>query len=128
VNFDIFLDTSKHFSIVLFIQSDALERKRGEIERLGEAAHVKLVVQPCPFEGIEFLYRVSVELPGQKVSIDREVYWHAIELKGDTPENQFRKISDQHYEYLLAILEQDAPRVLRARKALESLAQNYLAV
>ncbi|MFH1262674.1 MAG: hypothetical protein V1495_04420 [Pseudomonadota bacterium] len=127
MNFDAFADTTNRYSIVLFIQSGDLERKRREIERLGEASHVKLVVQPCPFEGIEFLYRAALELPGQEISIDQEVYWHALVLTSETPEAQFNKISDQHYEYLLAILEQDAPRVLRARKAVESLAQNYLA-
>jgi hypothetical protein len=127
MNFDAFADTTKRYSIVLFIQSGDLERKRREIESLGEQNHVKLVVQPCPFEGIEFLYRAALELPGQEISIDRDVYWHALVLTAETPEDPFNKISDQHYEYLLAILEQDAPRVLRARKAVESLAQNYLA-
>jgi hypothetical protein len=127
MNLEPFSDSSKRYSIILFVQSGDLERKRPEIERLGEPANVKLVVQPCPYEGIEFLYRAALELPGQKISADREVYWHALVLRGDTPDATFAKISDQHYEYLLAILEQDAPRVLQARKAVESLAQNYLA-
>ena len=127
MNFEFFRDRSKRYSIVLFIQAADFESKRGELEQLGSLENVKMVVQPCPFEGIEFLYRVAVELPGQAVSMDREVFWHAVRLKGNTPDAEFRKISDQHYEYLLAILEQDAARVLRARKALESLTQNYSA-
>lgn len=127
MNFDLFQDASKRFSIILFVQLGDFESKRGEIEKLGAQPHVKVVVQPCPFEGIEFLYRVAVELPGQQISIDREIYWHAIALKAGTPDAQLGKISDQHYECLLAILEQDATRVLWARKALESLTQNYLA-
>jgi hypothetical protein len=125
VNFEFFQDRSKRYSIILFVQSADFESKRTELEQLGSQDHVKMVVQPCPFEGIEFLYRVAVELPGQAISMDREVYWHAIRLNGATPDAEFGKISDQHYEYLLAILEQDAARVLRARKALESLTQNY---
>ena len=127
MNFDLFADESKRFSIVLFISASDLEKRRGEIEALGERSHLRLVVQPCPYEGIEFLYRVDVELPQQKISIDREVYWHSIELRKTTPDDQLNKISDQHYEYLLAILEQDATRVLQARKALESLTQDQLA-
>lgn len=127
MNFESFQDTSKCFSVVLFIQAEDVEKKRGEIEALGAQANVKLVVQPCPFEGVEFLYRVAVELPGQQVSMDQDVYWNALHLTKEIPDTEFGKISEQHYEYLVAILEQDANRVLRARKGLESSAQKYLA-
>ena len=127
MNFDIFSDSTKRFSIVLFVQADDFKSKRGDVEQLGARPNVKLVVQPCPFEGIEFLYRVAVELPGQLISADHDVYWHALRLKAETPEAEFLKITEQHYDYLLAILEQDAKKVTRVRKALQSLTQKHLA-
>lgn len=115
----------KCYSVVLFLQNEELESKKSELEMLGEKPQIKLVVQPCPYEGIEFLYRVSLELPGQKVSTDQDVFWQAIEVNSDIPSEDFSKLSKHHYEFLLAILEQDTSKMMRERKALELLTQKY---
>jgi hypothetical protein len=127
VNFELLENRAFRFSIVLFVLPEDLASRRGEIEQLGSRPNVKLIVQPSPFEGIEFLHRVGVEFPAQVIGIDPETYWHAIRLKKDLPADRFEEIKERHYEYLLAILEQDAKRALRARKALESLSENHRA-
>ncbi len=126
MNFSAFQDASKFFSVVLFIQEEDFDSRRTEIEALGKQKNVRLVIQPCPFEGIEFLYRVGHELIGHQVSVDNQVFWQAIELKRDTPPDVFARISEHHHNYLVAILEQDTKKVSKEGKVLESLADYYV--
>ncbi len=123
---NLFNNPQKKFSIVIFLQPKDLEEKKGEIEQLGKQGNVKLVVQPCPYEGIEFLYRIPVDLPGHRVSIDKEVFWQSIEVQGDIPADQFSELSKHHCEYLVAIVEQDVPKMMRERKVVESLARKFI--
>ncbi|HLG20503.1 MAG TPA: hypothetical protein VI895_11905 [Bdellovibrionota bacterium] len=122
---DQFGDPNRLFSVVLFLQPADVEPNREEIENVGKQRNVQLVVQPCAFEGIEFLYRVADDLIGHSVSMDKDIFWQAIELKKGTSPDIFKKISQNHHEYLCAILEQDVSRVRKARKALESLATHF---
>ena len=126
MNFDIFQDASHVFSLVLFVQPDDFDGKRGQIEKLGNQKNIQMVVQPCPYEGIEFLYRVSEGLIGHHTSIDKEVFWQAIELRGDVTEQIRKQISKHHHNYLVSILEQDAKKVEAEGKVLESLSEYYI--
>ena len=126
MNLAVFKDPSKLFSLVMFIQPSDVEAKKSEFEPVGKQRNVKLVVQPCPYEGIEFLYQVSGDLIGHHISADKALFWQAIALKGDTPPVAFSKISEHHYGYLCAILEQDTQRVARERGSLESLSEFFL--
>ena len=125
MNFDAFKDPNQTFSIILFLQPADLDEKRPDLESLGKQRNVRLVIQPCPFEGIEFLYRVSAQLYGHQVSIDKDVFWQAIALKSNVPLDTLATISDHHHRYLCAILEQDTKKVTQEGKALESLAEPY---
>ena len=120
-----FEDKTRVFSIVLFVQPDDVERLRVDLEELGSLLNVQLVVQPCPFEGIEFLYRVAHELVRHRVSMDKELFWQAIELKKDTTEETVKRISDHQHQYLCGILEQDPKKVEREGKVLRSLSAHF---
>jgi hypothetical protein len=117
----VFNDSEKKFSIVLFIRNEDLEMQRTDLEELGALANVRLVVQPCPFEAIEFLYRVAHQLYGHKVSMDKDIFWHALVMKKDVDAKTLSKVSDHHYQYLCGILEQDPKKVEREGKVLQSL-------
>lgn len=118
MNVDSFAVRGKKFSVVFLIQDQDLARWNADLERLGALPNVKLVVQPCPFEGIEFLYRVPLDLPEQAQSFDREVFWHALALPEATADHRFADFCARHYDFIVAILEQDARKVERERKAL----------
>ncbi len=124
MKWEIFKDPDRTFSVVLFIRSEDLERERVDLEELGNLANVRLVVQPCPFEAIEFLYRVAHQLFGHKVSMDKDLFWHALVFKKGTDAKRLQKVSDHHYQYLCGILEQDARKVEREGKVLQSLADS----
>ena len=125
MNFDVFQDPKKKFSIVLFVQTNDFANKKLQIEGLGRQRNVRLVVQPCPYEGIEFLYRVADQLIGHHTSLDKEVFWQAIALAEDVPDDVFKRLSEHHHRYLVAILEQNAEQVATEGRVLESLSEYY---
>lgn len=104
--------------MICFVQEGDLQKRQESLRQLGNMEHVKLIVQPCAFEGIEFLYRVPMDIPGQLVSFDREIFWHAVPLSKKTSMEDFSKFSKHHYDFLVAILEQDPKKVARARKVI----------
>ncbi len=114
MEFQIFKNPKRLFAISLFIQQNDLQKNIKELETLGNQRNVKLVVQPCPYEGIEFLYRVNDNLIGHFFSLEKEVFWEAIELKEGTSKSVMDSISEAQLEYLTAILEQNTMRVKQA--------------
>lgn len=120
-----FKDPSKRYSVVLFVQESDFKARQKEIEQLGNQRNVRLVVQPCPYEGIEFLSRVGHQLVGSEVSTEKDLYWLSITLKGDVPDATFQEISTQHYEYLCAILEQEVKKVEQKGKLLRNYIEQY---
>jgi hypothetical protein len=118
-----FQNPAKIYSVVMFIQEDTLKAMRQEIEDLGKQKNVLLVVQPCPYEGIEFLYQVEFNFPGSIVSQEKEFFWLSLEFKGSLTKAQVQEISDHHYQYLVSILQNDTKQVEKERKILESLIQ-----
>jgi hypothetical protein len=119
----IFQNPLKTFSIVMFIQEDTFQGLRRDIEQLGKQRNVKFVVQPCPYEGIEFLYQVDLDFPSSLASEETELYWHAIELKKNLPADVLNEISNHHHQFLVSILQNDSKKVEKERKALQSLIQ-----
>src|SRR5262245_49527858 len=50
----------KHFYVVIcFVEADDFAAQRERLEVLGKQNNVRLVVQPCPYEALEFLYRLN---------------------------------------------------------------------
>jgi hypothetical protein len=120
-----FQDLSKCFSVVLFVQEGDWEHRRSDVEKLGKQRNVILVVQPCPYEGVEFLARVGHDLVGSMVSTEKDLFWHAIVLDARVSKATFTEVSKQHHEYLCAILEQDAHKVGVKAKLLRSYIESY---
>ncbi|MCB0273026.1 MAG: hypothetical protein KDD46_08425 [Bdellovibrionales bacterium] len=117
----IFHDPKKKFVITLFIQEEDFAQHKKDIETLGKQKNVKLVVQPCPFEAVEFLYRVDFNLKGQTNSFDKSYFWQSLTLKNDIADQEMQKISDAHYAYLVAIVQNDALGVEKYAGELQSL-------
>ena len=118
-------DETKRFSVVVFLMSEDFDRRKEELEAVGKLNHVKMVIQPCPYEGIEFLCRVAHDLIGHHLSLDKDIFWQAIELKADTSEEDFGRISRHHHQYLCAILKQDPGKVTKERRSLEALSEHF---
>lgn len=119
----VFNNPSKTFSVVMFIQEDTLRRIRRDVEAVGNQRNLKFVVQPCPYEGIEFLYQAELHFPHDHVSQEKEFFWHAIELKKGLPVDVLDEISLHHHTFLVSILQNDSKKVESERKALQSLIQ-----
>jgi len=111
MEFGLFKDKDRSFVITLFIDAGELSKKIKELEFLGNQRNVTLTVQPCPFEGVEFLYRVSKDLAGHYVSLEKDIFWEAIEISMDTPVDVKKEIAAHHLNYLTAILEQNPSKV-----------------
>lgn len=118
-----FSNPAKTFSVILFIQEDTFRRMRRDLETLGKQRNLKIVVQPCPYEGIEFLYQVQLNIPNSHTSLEKEFFWHALELKKNLAADVLEKISGHHHQFLVSILQNDSKLVEKERKELESLIQ-----
>ncbi|MEZ4704765.1 MAG: hypothetical protein R3A11_06205 [Bdellovibrionota bacterium] len=123
--FDAFRTLEKKFSVVLFIQDSELERWKQEIEALGNQKNLHLVVQPCPYEGIEFLYRVDFDVKQAFQSAHKDFFWQAIPLPTSIPSPALEEISNIHYQFLLSILQGQAVQVKLQRKALSQLLSKH---
>ncbi len=123
MNNKLFTNPAKTFSVVLFIQEDTFHSMKMDLEAIGRQKNVKLVVQPCPYEGIEFLYQVELDLPHSHVSQEKEFFWHALELKRNLTPDDLEKIANHHHQFLVSILQNDSKQVEKERKVLESLIQ-----
>lgn len=105
----------------MFIQEDTFARMRNDLESLGNQKNVKIVVQPSPYEAIEFLYQVDLDFANGHISQEKEFFWHALELDRTTPSKVLEDISDHHHSFLVSILENNTSKVEKERKALELL-------
>lgn len=116
-----FKDASKKFVISLFIEEEDWKVFKREFESLGNQKNVKLIVQPCPYEAIEFLYRVDFNLKGATNSFEKNYFWQAVTLKSSLDQNQLDAISQAHHGYLVAIVQNDSTLVEQCRKKLQGL-------
>lgn len=126
MEFNLFKSGKRIFVITLFIEKDELERKIKELESLGSQKNVTLIVQPCPFEGIEFLYRVSKDIAGHFVSLEKDVFWEAIEIIPGTPKGIIDDVAVHHLNYLTAILEQDPKKVKKEALTLKGYEKHFV--
>ena len=123
--FGLFKSQSRIFVVALFIEKDELEKSMREIEALGNQKNVTLTVQPCPFEGIEFLYRVSKDLIGHFLSLEKDVFWEALELKQKVSEKVKGEIASSHLDYLVSILEQNPEGVKKGIIRLKGYEEHF---
>lgn len=131
MNLDYFRDRSAYFVITLFVPEADIEEYRETIEELGRRRNVKLTVQPCPYEGIEFLYRICGDIEGHASSAntrdgDLHAFWVALKVKPGTPAAVIDKLAGHHYRYLLGILHQDSPAVSREAVEVSALNEHFL--
>ncbi|MFH1729690.1 MAG: hypothetical protein ABIA04_14865 [Pseudomonadota bacterium] len=106
-----FGDPLRKFVITLFIDNEALQRKVKTLEKLDNQRNVKLVIQPTPYEGVEFLYRIADSLGGHFKSLEKDLFWEAIEVNNETPKNIMDEIANVQHRRLVGILEQDTKEV-----------------
>ncbi len=121
----LFQNPAQTFSVIMFLQEDTFRNLQKDIEMFGKQKNIKLIVQPCPYEAIEFLYQVNLEFPKSFESEEKEIFWHAIELKRNLSAETLDKISVHHHQFLVSILQNDSKKVEKERKALESLVQQH---
>lgn len=121
----LFQNPAQTFSVIMFLQEDTFRNLQKDIEMFGKQKNIKLIVQPCPYEAIEFLYQMNLEFPKSFESEEKEIFWHAIELKRNLPLETLDKISVHHHQFLVSILQNDSKKVEKERKALESLVQQH---
>jgi hypothetical protein len=126
VNTSFFSDPKKKYCVALFLESEVLERMRKDVERLGAQKNVHLTVQPCGYEAVEFLTRIAHQLIGHESNVEKELFWQALVLKSETPTDVWKRIAEHQYQYLCAILEQNAKVVEKEGKVLQSLSEYYL--
>ena len=126
MQFELFKNSKRFFVISLFIDDSELKKRMKEVESLGSQKNVKLMVQPCPYEGIEFLYRVSADLRGHFMSLDKDIFWEAIELKPGIDSKIVEEISAYHLNYLTGLLEQNAAKVKKAIVGLRKYDSNFV--
>lgn len=111
MDFTLFKDPKLNFIVTVFVDKDSFERRKRELENLSNQKNVRLVVQLCPYEGIEFLYRIVDTLNGHYHSIDKELFWEAIEIKSDTTKEIRDNMAEAHHLILCGLLEQDEEKV-----------------
>jgi hypothetical protein len=126
LDLSLFLNNDRTFVVTIFIQNEILKKNQNLLEKLGESKNIKLTIQPCHYEAIEFLYHISDKLSGHFRSLERDVFWEALELKKNTPEEVVDIISSYHYEYLCAILKQDINQIKILSKNLLDLSSNFI--
>lgn len=103
-----FLDKKDaQFSVCCFFPGDQLGKVEQLFEPFAEQAHVHIMLQPCPFEGVEFLYRAQVDLPGQKLSIDKDIFWHALRLGQAQDAAELKHFADLHHQLFISLLDQN---------------------
>lgn len=116
MNLDCLLNTNHRYSVVVFMDEKDVVKHQAQLEKWGALKHVQMVVQPCPFEGIEFLFRFHFDFEAQLLSADQEVFWHALKLSPATEPSKMKNISEQHYQFLLSVLDQK-PSIIQQRRA-----------
>ncbi len=126
IDLSFFSNNNRTFVVTIFIQDETLKKNQPFLTKLGKSKNIKLTIQPCHYEAIEFLYHISNQLSGHFKSLERDVFWEALELKKNTPEEVIDIISNYHYEYLCAILKQDINQIKILSKNLLDLSSNFI--
>ncbi|MEZ4820084.1 MAG: hypothetical protein R3A45_09395 [Bdellovibrionota bacterium] len=116
-----FKDANKRFIVTLFIEEDDYRAHQKDFETWGNQKNIKLVVQPCPFEAVEFLYRIDFDIKGHANSFEKTYFWQALTLPRSISDAQVEKIAGIHHAYLVSIIENETKHVKAYAKELQSL-------
>ncbi len=107
------------YVIVCFVHEADWQHHQSVLEDLGNQRNVKLIIQPCPYEAIEFLFRIDSDLLSHLASFEKDIFWKALKLKKDTPKEVIETLAGDYHAYFCAVLEQDEKRVLETAKAIK---------
>ncbi len=108
-------------SVIVFLQESDFDKNKSDIEKLSNKPNVHVVLQPCPYEGIEFLYQFEFDIENGKISTQKDMFWHAIAFMRILDENELQQFSNVHHRVLVAILNQDSQAILKERVLLNAL-------
>ena len=121
IDFSVFNDPRRLFSIVIFVTNDSFQLHKQELEELSSQRNLNVIVQLCPYEGIEFLYQLQPSLHGHFKSLEKDLFWEAFELSSATDQDTLKKFGSIHLEFLVAILQQNENQVTSKMLALKNL-------
>jgi|GEM_PF-5060156 len=119
----LFKDVTKKFVVSLFIQEIDFKQFEKTFTMLGNQKNIQMLVQPCPFEAVEFLCRIDFDIKGHVNSQSKVYFWQAIEVPALIEEKLWKKISDIHHAYLVSIIQNQADNVLAYASKLKELLQ-----
>ncbi len=130
MNIDVFNKKSIKYVVTMFIPEKDVDMYKSDLQKLGARNNVYLTVQPCPFEGVEFLYRTAHELLGHASSADTRddeinLFWSCLHLKPSVAEEDVKKIAAIYHDYLVGILAQDVKAVRSKAIELAELSEHF---
>ena len=126
MNFSLFKDPARYFSIVLFLDHKALEEHGRELEKLSNQRNVKLIVQPCSFEALAFLCQIEDDILCHFDSSEDSIFWKAIEIKKPEDALILEKVVTTHHEYIVAILEHNIQVIKTNTIRLQNLSKYFI--
>ncbi len=126
MNFSLFKDPNRYFSIIFFLDHKALNEQGKNLEALSNQKNVKLIVQPCSFEAIAFLYQIENDILGHFESSEDMIFWKAIEAKKPEDSEILTKIANSHHEYIVAILEHNITTIKTNTIRLQNLSKYFI--
>src|SRR5262245_66582419 len=80
MNWPDFSNPKFFYVVICFVETDDFAAQRERLEAIGKQSNVRLVVQPCPFEALEFLYRLDADLLSHQSGYDTQVFCKALTL------------------------------------------------
>lgn len=122
-----FSDPNIFYIVVCFVEAADLEHHRADLERLGSQRNIRLIVQPCPYEGIEFLYRIDGDLVSHRSGFDEQLFCKVLTLKRETPKASIDALSDHYYAYFCAVIDQNEEKVRQEAQALQGFKAHFIA-
>ncbi|HMQ10162.1 MAG TPA: hypothetical protein PKC21_06020 [Oligoflexia bacterium] len=108
-------------SVVVFCQEVNISALTEKLKGLEQSNYIKIIIQPCPYEGIEFLFRTSIDLPQTFLGKETDFFWQGLLIKDL---NLLNTASSAHYSFLVAILQQDIAQLKQAKKELLTCISN----
>ena len=120
-----FRDIDRIFIVVCFVDEADISSKTKDLEKLGSQRNVRLVVQPCPYEAVAFLFGIDDDLIGHLRSLEKDLYWKSLALRADTPKEVVLDLTEKYHEYFCAILEQDNQRVQERTLQLNQYSEHF---
>ncbi|MCI5072043.1 hypothetical protein MRY82_03735 [bacterium] len=108
-------DNAQAISVVVFCQESNIFACTQKLKDLEQSEHIKIVIQPCPYEGIEFLFRTPMNIPQSFLGEETDFFWQGVFIKRV---DLLKQASLAHYSFWLAILQQEIAQLEQAKKEL----------